>query len=280
MPVFFFCVVFYFYALVAARAGAWLFPEGAGQFIVTTTFADARNAYDANGRLIKTPTYRKFETRAYVENGVSDWLTFVAESGAMSFRGAPAPSARLDLLIGEAKAGLPLSVRETPGPRYEGLGLGAVGARLRLFTYGDYIFSFESSLRAASPQGRRFLDMRDPAQLDARFLIGRSLSLFGMKGFADAQIGYRSRGQNGDELRADFTLGLRPMERLMAMAQSFSAVAPRGGLATFVAAQKFQLSLVYEATPSIAIQLGAVAALGGVNSPAERGAISALWWRY
>jgi protein XagA len=280
MPVVFFCVLFYLSALFPARGGAWLYPQGEGQLIVTTTFADARNAFDARGRLIKTPSYRKFETRTYVEHGLTDWLTFVAEGGAMRFRGAPAPMDHLDQLIAEAKAGLPLSVRGPPGIGYEGLGLGAAGARMRLFTQGDYIFSFESSLRAASPKARRFLDMRDALQLDARFLMGRPFRLWEMTGFVDAQIGYRSRGQNGDEMRVDLTAGLRPMDRLMVMAQSFSAIAPRGGVATFVAAQKFQLSLIYEATPAIALQLGAVAALGGVNSPAERGAISALWWRY
>jgi protein XagA len=33
-------------------------------------------------------------------------------------------------------------------------------------------------------------------------------------------------------------------------------------------------------TPAISAQVGAVAALSGVNSPAERGLIGAIWWRY
>jgi len=262
------------------RAGAWLYPEGKGQIILTTTFANARNAYDASGRLVRTPSYRKFESRAYLEHGVTDWLTFVGEGGAMSFRGAPAPGDRLNLLIEEAKAGLPLTMQTPPGVKFEGLGLGAVGGRVRLFDYGAYVFSFESSLRAASSEARRFLDMRDATQVDARFLVGRPFELFGMTGFVDTQLGYRTRGQNGDEIRMDMTAGIRPLDRLTLMAQSFSAVAPRGGMASLVAAQKFQLSAVYELTPSIALQLGGVAALSGVNSPAERGIVSALWWRY
>lgn len=262
------------------RAGAWLWPEGKGQVIVTTTFANARNAFDASGRLIRTPSYRKFETRAYVEHGVTDWLNFVGEAAYMSFRGAANPNDHLNLLVAEARAGLPLSIRGPPGASYEGLGVGAAGARLRLFTYGDYVFSFEASLRAASREARRFLDMRDAAQVDARLMMGRPFTVFGMTGFFDAQLGYRSRGQNGDEIRADFTAGIRPMDRLMLMAQSFSAFAPRGGVATFVAAQKFQLSAVYDVTPALSVQLGGVTALEGVNSPAERGIVSAVWWRY
>lgn len=263
-----------------AWAGAFLAPAGGGQIIVTTTFADARKAYDARGRLIETPNYRKFETRVYVEHGLADWLTLVGEGSYMNFHGASAHNDYLNLLVDEAKARLPLTIVAPPGSRYAGVGIGAFGGRVRVFQCGDYVVSLEASLRAASPSARRFLDMRDAWQVDARLQLGRTIELFGMPGFIDAQLGYRSRGQNGDEIRADFTYGLRPIERVLLLAQSFSAVSPRASVATFVAAQKFQLSGVYDVTPSLSVQLGAVAALGGVNSPAERGLISALWWRY
>ena len=164
-------------------------PPGAGQAIVTTTFADARKAYDANGRLIQTPSYRKFETRVYVEHGLFDWLTIVAEGGYMNFRGAAAPYDHLNLLVEEAKAGLPLSLQGPPGARYEGLGLGALGARTLLFTWGDYIVSLQAGVRAASPAARRFLDMRDPVQADLRLLVGRPFELFGFPGLCRRAAG-------------------------------------------------------------------------------------------
>ncbi|MBM3625339.1 MAG: hypothetical protein FJX16_08490, partial [Alphaproteobacteria bacterium] len=227
-------------------AGAWLMPPGEGQAILTTTFADARKAYDAKGRLIQTPPYRKFETRVYVEHGVLDWLTIVAEGGYMNFQGAAGPFDHLNLLIDEAKAGLPLSLQGPAGARYEGLGLGGLGARTLLFTWGDYIVSLQAGVRAASPGARRFLDMRDAVQGDLRLLVGRPFEVFGLPAFVDAQLGYRSRGQNGDEIRADFTAGLRPLPPLLLLAQSFSGFAPRGGPAGVIAAQKFQLSAVYD----------------------------------
>ena len=70
----------------AACAGAWLWPVNHGQVILTTTFADARKAYDSNGRLVATPSYRRFETQLYLEHGVTDGLTFVGE-GAAPFGG-------------------------------------------------------------------------------------------------------------------------------------------------------------------------------------------------
>lgn len=263
-----------------ARAGAWLYPQGAGQVIVTTTFADARNAYDASGRLIRTPSYRKFETRAYIEHGVADGVTFVGEAGYMDFRGAAISSDYLQTLIGEAKAGLPLTPQQPSGPHYSGFGVGAAGLRVRLLEYGPYVVSLEASLRAASAPARRYLDMRDAAQADARVLVGRATEILGVPGFIDAQFGYRSRGQNGDEARVDLTYGLRPLPQILLLAQSFTALTPRGGRAGLVASQKFQVGGVYDLTANISVQIGAVAALGGVNSPAERGLISAVWLRY
>jgi hypothetical protein len=268
------------FAVDAARAGAWLFPEGKGQVILTTGFSRARGAYDSSGRLMSTPPYTKLEARAFLEHGLTDWLTVLAEGDAMSFRGAAVPYDPLDLLIAQAKAGLPLHAPPSVGLTYEGLGLGAAGARLRLFQSDTYVFSVESKLRAASPEARRFLDMRDPVQADARVLMGRSFDLFGFAGFFDAQMGFRSGGQNGGEIRTDLTLGLRPLDRLLVMAQSYSAVSPRASLTTALAQQKFQLSGVYDVTPSLSLQVGGVAAPGGVNAPAERGAIAAIWWRY
>lgn len=274
------CVCLVISADRPAVAGAWLYPAGKGQLILATSFAGARNAYGPNGRLVATPPYRKLEARAYLEHGLTDWLTLVAEGSAMHFRAAPAPYDRAELLIAEAKAGLPLYAPPAAASAYQGLGLGAAGARLKLLESGDYVFSVEGSLRTASREARRFIDMREGVQVDARLLMGRQYSLFGLPGFLDAQIGFRSAGQNGGEMRLDLTAGLRPFEGVTLMGQSFSAAAPRVARSGAVTEQKFQLSAVYEVTPSLLVQFGGVAALGGVNAPAERGIISALWWRY
>ncbi len=278
------CLVIGFAGLLffmkTAMAGAWLYPEGRGQLILATGFASARNAYDASGRLVATPPYRKIEARASLEHGVTEWLTVLGEGDAMSFHGSPAPYDVLELLIAEAKAGLPFYAPPPRAVTYQGLGLGGVGARLRLLEAGDYVISVEGRLRAASAQARRFLDMRDPLQVDARLLIGRAFTLFGLPGFLDGEIGFRSRGQIGDEVRVDLTAGVRPFDKALLMAQSFSAAAPRGGAGTALAQQKFQLSAIYDLTPSLSVQIGGVAAPAGANAPAERGLISAIWWRY
>jgi protein XagA len=264
-----------------AVAGAWVYPEGRGQVILTTLLAGARMAYGPDGRLVATPPYRKLEARAYLEHGLTDWLTLVGEGSAMRFSGAASQSYDpVEALIAEAKAGLPLSAPPPTAVKYQGLGLGAVGARLRLLDDGGFVVSTQASLRTASQEARRFLDMREALQVDARLLIGRKFELAGFTGFVDTQLGTRSGGQNGNEFRLDLTAGLRPFDRLLIMGQSFSAFAPHGARKSSITEQKFQLSAVFEATPSISLQIGGVVALGGVNAPAEQGIVSAIWWRY
>ncbi len=248
-----------------ARAGTLLFPEGEGQAILTTTFSNASNAYDSQGKLIKTPSYRKFELDGYVEYGAKDWLTLVGQGGGMDFQGSNSAPA-------------PLST--SPAPRYAGLGLGAIGARVRLGEIAGYYFSLEGSLRAASHSAETYLDMRDFLQVDARVQMFHSLETWGFPAFLDAQLGYRSRGQNGDEIRADLTFGVRPQPAVLLMAQSFSAIAPWPTSTSSFAAQKFEVSGVYDLNRTFSLQLGFVYAPFGVNAPAERGIVSAVWARF
>jgi len=263
-----------------ALAGAWLLPEGSGQIITTATVAESRNAYDAQGRLRPTPAWRKIETRAYVEHGLRDWLTLTAEAGGFDFHGAAQADERRSLLILEAKAGLPLVAPAQQGPQYRGAGIGALGARVKLLDAGDAVVSFEAGLRAATPASRVFLDMRQSPQFDARLLVARNYELFGMQGFTEAQIGWRSAGQTGDEARLDTTIGLRPLPRVLLLAQSFTAVAPGAQATTRLAAQKLQLSGVFEATKNLSVQLGVGFAPAGANAPQEKALISGLWFRY
>jgi hypothetical protein len=117
-------------------------------------------------------------------------------------------------------------------------------------------------------------------QVDARVQMFHALEALGFPAFLDAQLGYRSRGQNGDEIRADLTLGVRPKSDVLLMAQSFTAIAPWPISASSFAAQKFEVSGVYDLNPTLSLQLGLVYAPFGVNAPAERGIISALWARF
>jgi hypothetical protein len=264
----------------SAQAGAWLAPRQGGIAIVTSSLAQSRKIYDARGRAVPSPSYRTGGAQLYLEYGVTDSLTLVGEANYMDFVGAADPAVNIYAAVEAARARLPVLQRPAQGPAYAGLGLGAGGVRFPLARGADYVVSFQASARGASPAARRFLDMRAPAQLDARVLHGRAFRFAGLDGFFDAQIGLRTGGQNGVEARLDLTAGLWIAPALMAMVQSFSAFTPRGGTAGSVGMQRFQASAVYEMTPRIAVQIGASGVLAGVNAPSERGGFAALWWRY
>ncbi len=240
-------------------------PEGEGQLIVTTTFADAADAFDARGRLIRTPPYSKFEVQSYVEYGAAEWLTVIGEAGGMDFHAS----------AGQASLAAP------QGPQYSGLGLGALGGRVPIVNFQGYFISLEASLRAASSQSAQtFLDMKDRWQADVRLQMFHSIELFDLNGFFDSQFGYRTRGQNGDEAHVDVTAGLRPWTNLMLMAQAFTTVSlwQNGGNNVF--SQKFEVSAVYDLNQTFSVQLGVIDAPIGINFPAERGIVSAIWARF
>jgi len=268
----------------ACRAGAFLQRPGEGIVILSTSFADAHKAYDARGRLVAAPSYAKFETQAYVEYGLVDALTFVAESSYMRFRGSDGSRQleQLQFLTAEALAGAPLYLPAGVGggARYEGLGAGWFGGRLRLLEWGATVLSVQASLRAATPGAQTYLDMKRRLQEDARLQLGWPIEIFGISGFGEAQLGFRSSGQSGDELRGEMTFGLRPIDGVLLLAQSFIAFSPWNGSAPFMASQKAQLSAVCDVTKEVAVQIGVRASLRGVNDSAERGLLGALWYRF
>ena len=107
----------------AACGSAWLMPPGDGQIITYSAFSDTTRAFDANGKLIPVPDYRKFELGTYLEYGLTDWLTVVA---APAYDRVHTP---------------------TPGLSYNGLGESEIGARVGLYRSDMTVVSFEAGLR-------------------------------------------------------------------------------------------------------------------------------------
>ena len=237
-------------------------PEGQGQAIFTGGFAEANGSYNSSGRLTGGQPYRKFDGYAYVEYGALSWLTVVGDVEVLKFNGSTEPFST------------------SPAPQYTGLGVGSFGARLPVGEFAGFFVSTEVSLRAAPTRAQTFLDIKGWDQIDARMQVFRGFALFDLPAFADVEVGYRTRGQVGAEIRADLTFGLRPRPDFMVLAQSFLAFAPNPGPQTAVAAEKFELSAVYELSKNLSAQAGVVVAPAGVNAPAERGVILALWTRF
>jgi hypothetical protein len=117
-------------------------------------------------------------------------------------------------------------------------------------------------------------------QADARLLIGRSFTIFGFPAFSNLEIGYRSPGGFGHEVRADATIGIRPMEKVLVLLQTFNISAIHTAPLYPTRSNKIALSAVYDVTQSISVQLGGILGLPGVNTTTERGVISAVWYRF
>ena len=175
-------------------------PPGEGQVIADTFFSDSTYAFDANGHLIRVPSYQKLELGTYLEYGLTNWLTLVALPSYDRIHNPP------------------------PGQSYNGLGESEIAARVGLYRTDTSVLSFEAGLR--SP-GDSFADSLGPfevhraASLDLRGLAGRNVVVAGMEGFVDAQGAYRFyAGNQPGEWRIDLTMGLRPWPRLLVLMQS------------------------------------------------------------
>jgi hypothetical protein len=240
-----------------AHAGAWLQPPGQGEVILGATFSDSLRAYDVRGRLAPLSSYKKFELTAYAEYGATDTVTLIAEPSVVDLRAKP------------------------PGQSYAGMGVLEAGARVKLYEIDEWIFSTQATLRdATNARSRIFLDTGHGLQADARLLIGRSFTIFGFPAFSNLEIGYRSPGGFGHEIRADATLGIRPIEKVLLLLQAFNISAVHTTPLYPTRSNKVALSAVYDVTQSISVQLGGIIGLPGVNTTTERGIISALWYRF
>jgi hypothetical protein len=240
-----------------AQAGAWLEPPGQGEVILGGTFSDSLRAYDIRGRLAPVSSYRKFELTAYMEYGAMEQVTLIAAPSVLDFRAKP------------------------PGQSYAGMGVLEAGARVKLYEYEEWIFSAQATLRdATNTRSRIFLDTGRGFQADARLLIGRSFTILGFPAFSSLEIGYRSPGGFGHEIRADATLGIRPFDKVLVLLQTFNISAIHTTPLYSTRSNKISLSAVYELTPGISVQLGGIIGLPGVNTTTERGIISALWYRF
>jgi protein XagA len=249
-----------------ARGGAWTLPVGARQVIVTGTFVSGDRLFDARGRLVPVPEYRKFELTPFAEFGVTDWLTAIASTSLLS-------------VSAEGYAGNPRT------DRYTGPGYTELGARARLAEIGNTVLSAQSTVRlpgALDDNNRAEIGNTEP-EFDGRLLGGIGFSLGAWPSFVDVQAAYRLRaGPLPNEARLDLTLGTRPLPGVLLLAQSFNVWGNGEWPGVYKRGQyhKLQGSVVVQLTPAWSAQLGLVGTVAGRNALRERGAILAAWAQF
>jgi hypothetical protein len=243
-------------------AGAWTQEKGKGQVIAAGTFTRSTRQFDDGGDAVPIPRYDKFELNTLVEYGLSDWLTVMTQPQLM-WTGIAAPT--------DAEA--------------SGLGYTDLGARARLWSDKESVLSAQALARVPGQhdEDNAAAIGKTDAEFDLRALYGRAFTIDGRSGFIDAQLGYRFRFDDPpNEVRFDFTFGIRPDPKLLLLAQSFNTFADGSAEGVFEDGRehKIQLSAVLSLDDVWSLQLGGIATLAGENTLRERGVIAALWRKF
>lgn len=249
-------------ASTSAFAGAWTLPEGAGQLVITATASQASEAFNGNWELRGTPRYSKAEAQALIEYGASDRFTLMLGPGLQ----------HVDIAA-------PTNASRT------GLGYTEIGGRYRFWQSADWVFSGQVLLRApgTSEAGNPAAVGYTGVEVDMRALIGKSFAFAGRPAFLDMQVAQRFRDDGAPhEFRADFTLGVRPADKWLLLAQNFNVISEGAGPPVFPSYNyhKLQLSAVYELTPKWAVQLGGFTTFAGRNALQETGVVLGLWHKF
>ena len=245
-----------------AQSGAWTQKKGEGLVIVTLAHSEADQRFDAIGAKRDQKDFRKTELRSYVEYGLTDWATLLAQ-----------PEWRIK------------EIGDGPGEQVSGFGRADIGLRLRLWQKKGWVGSVQGSVRA--PGGG---DPLAPAnggdtewELDGRLLLGRGMQVLERNAFFDMQLGYRHRfGDPADELRLDLTSGIDVMPKLLAMVQSFNSVSigtPQGDFLS-TREHKIAASAVWRVDESWSLQIGGLMTPSGQNAIDERGLFVSVWRKF
>lgn len=236
-------------------AGAWPQEIGHIQVISRAELARATQAYDAQGnRGVELVGWEEKSVSVFIDYGLTERISL---SGKINFQDY-----------------------HTEWDSFSGLGSVEIGARYNFLRTEKTVLSLGISAEGLG-QGRRnaFEDGRpDSTDIELRGYLGRNFTFRGIPSFVDIQLARRMRSHDADQWRGDVTLGLKPNEKWMVLAQvfdgrtdiedNFQAVWVNG-----------ELSVVRAFGPEndLNLQLSARQTLYGKNVPEVSGAALSLW---
>lgn len=231
---------------------------GGGQVIATVYYTNSAKGFDASGDSVDIADYQKLELYLLAEYEVADRLTLVFKP---SFS---------DISV------------EGPGGDSSGLGYTDLGARYNFAEGEGWFLAAEGLLRIP---GEDRLDnipqaSRSGEEYDLRLRGFKDLSGGGFPGFVDLQGSYRLRSGNPpNEFHLDATVGVRPSDDLLLMAQSFNTISDGAGQGIFndYRYHNVQLSAVQSVGGGVSLQAGLVGSVAGENALRERGVFGGLW---
>ena len=245
-----------------ALAGAFNLPEGDGLAIMDMTFSGGTRYFNGSGKMAPASSFMRGDASVYVEYGVTDWLMAVIR-----------PSLSAVKLDGPT------------GGRYLGVGPSEAGAQVQLLVFGPAVLAAQASFRlpGSSDTANGALIGTTSHDADLRGLLGVSFDIGPYPAFIDAQGAYRVRDSGApDEVHADLTLGIRPIEDLLLLVQAFNTTSIGPGTESFPHKRYTHLEIgaVYDFAIAWSVQLGVFTTVLGRNSLREQGVTTGLWYRF
>ena len=247
-----------------AHAGAWNQRAGEGQIISTSYWSHAGQIFNDDFDAEELRGFTKTETRLYIEQGVTSWLTLVGNSGLQS----------LNFRDGESRFD------------FEGLDDVELGLQLKVHAKKDFASSLRLSYIIDSRLDNQAVDvLRGGDQYEFRGLIGQSRETLIGDFFYDAQLAFRTEKFSAlDGVQSALTLGFKPTSRWLLTSQSFFNFSNSERVDGFNVPDQTQLisqlSIARQYKPGRYIQLGTGRTLIGQNIVKERNVFIGLWTEY
>ena len=248
----------------SAFAGAWNQRTGEGQVISTSSWTHAGQIFNDDFEAVPLRGFTKTETRLYIEQGVTDWLTLVGNTGlqTLNFRDG---DSRFD---------------------FDGLDDTEFGAQFKTHAREGLATSIRFSYVLDSKLDNRAIDVLSGGdQFEARALIGQSHETLIGDFFYDAQGAIRTKSFDRiDATQLALTLGYKPTQRWLFMSQSYANMSAEERLDGFVVPEQFQLNTsvsgAYQFQPGRYAQLGVGQTVLGRNIVKELSVFIGLWTEY
>ncbi len=247
-----------------AQAGAWNQRAGEGQVISTSSWSHAAQIFNDDFDAVPLRGFTKTETRLYLEQGITNWLTVVGNGGLQSLNFRDGDS-RFDFQgLDDIELGLQFKAYAREG----------IAAALRV----SYIIDSQLDNRAVDV-------LRGGDQYELRALLGQSRETVIGDVFYDAQLAARTEKFNQlDGIQSALTLGIKPTARWLVMSQSFFNFSDQDQVDGFAVPEQSQftsqISIARQFKPGRYIQLGAARTLFGQNIVKERSVFIGLWTEY
>lgn len=245
----------------AARAGAFLQPEGHGQFALERITASAEGRPGTSSAQ-PLSSWTKSEIAAGMEFGATDWATLLATGS-------------WDALVWDpCTCGTPQLAK--------GGGVSSVGTRLALWQVPNWTGSFEVNRVWPGAGARQWIGAPESvAGTEVKLQTGYNFVWIDRPGFVEGSLGTKLLSAPfSPEQQLDLTLGFRPSTKILFLAQQFGRWAAPGGPLPERVSSKVQFSSVYFHKGRYAVHVGVYDTIYARGVAPERGVVSGVWYRF